>query len=573
MVDKKKSNINKKTNDSLVLIGTLLAIFLVNFIGLKIFNRIDFTSEKRYSLTDATTNQLKNLDDILFVRVYLEGELPPDYKRLRDATKELLDEFRAYAPGNIQYEFINPSESPDEKTRMGVYQNLTKDGLQYNNIKFKDGDTYSEKIIFPGAIFSFQGKEAPVQLLKSQVGVNEQVMLNNSIQQLEYEFSSAIKKLTRYKPKNIGFIVGHGELDELRTVDIANTLADFYTIERIKIGGRLDALKLLDAIVIAQPDSAFNEKDKFVIDQFIMKGGKSVWLVEPVLASMDSLKTKPTTMSVPQDVNLADMLFKYGVRLNSDLIQDLQSLPIPIVTGYVGNQLKQDFFPWLYFPMIMPTSNHPIVKNLDAIKTEFISSMDTINNKGVKKTILLESSPYTKLVRTPVRISFNMLRDEPDRRQFSKGPQPVAVLLEGKFPSNFKNRIPTQITNNPEIAFKEESTENKMVVISDGDIIKNDYKASTDQFSALGYDKYTNRVYGNKDFLLNTFNYLLDDSGLIDSRAKEFKIRLLHPEKSKTEKERYQVINTVIPVILIIILGLIQFISRKRKYGKIKKAA
>lgn len=571
MVNKKESSFNKKTKDSLLLIGTLIALILVNFIGSKVFTRIDFTTEKRYSLTNATTNQLENLEDIVFVRVYLEGDLPPDYKRLRDATKELLDEFRAYSPGNIEYEFINPSENPEEKARIEVYKNLTKQGLQYNNIKYKDGDTYSEKIIFPGAIFSYQGKETPVQLLKSQMGVNEQVMLNNSIQQLEYEFSTAIKKLTRHKPKSIAFITGHGELDEYKTADIGKTLSDFYVIDRVKINGRLDALKLFDAIVIAQPDSLFSEKDKFIIDQFIMKGGKAIWLVDPVLASMDSLRTQTTTMGVPQDVNIADMLFKYGVRLNSDLIQDLQSLPIPIITGYVGNQPKQEFFPWLYFPMLMPSSNHPIVKNLEAIKTEFVSSIDTINTPNIKKTILLESSPYTKLVRTPVRISFNMLRDEPDRRQFAKGPQPVAVLLEGEFTSNFKNRIPTQITNNPDIAFKDLSTPNKMVVISDGDIIKNDYKPSTDQFSALGYDKYTNRVYGNKDFLLNTFNYLLDDSGLIDSRSKEFKIRLLDPEKSKIQKEKYQIINTVLPVILIVFLGLLQFISRKRKYGKIKK--
>lgn len=559
---------NRKTKDWLTLGLALLSIVLINYIGSFVFTRFDFTSEKRYSLTDATVEQLETLEDIIFVRVYLEGDLPADYKRLRDATKELLDEFRAYAPTNIQYEFIDPSASEDEDTRVAVYRELTQQGLRYNNIRFKEGDTYSEKIIFPGAIFTYRDKEVPLQLLKSKLGVSEEVMLNNSIQQLEYEFSSTIRKLIRYRPKNIAYITGHGELNDYESADIINTLGDFYGIQKVAINGRLDALKTFDAAIIAKPDSVFSEKDKFIIDQFIMRGGKIMWLVEPVFASMDSLRTASTTMGIPLNVNLADQLFRYGVRLNSDLIQDLQALPIPIVTGYVGNQPKQEFFPWYYFPLAAPFSAHPVVKNLDAIKTEFASTIDTLPKKGVKKTILLSSSPYTKVVRTPVRISFNMLREEPDERQFNKGTKAVAVLLEGVFSSNFNNRIPEQIVNNPNIGFKEESLPTQMIVISDGDIMRNDYKVSSNQFSSLGYDKYTNRVYGNKDFLLNCFNYLLDDSGLIQARSKEFKIRLLDPEKKKTAKQRYQLINTVIPIILIVIFGLVQFFIRKRKYGK-----
>lgn len=561
---------NKKNNygNFLRLLLLLVAVVLVNYIGSKIFTRFDLTSEKRYSLTDATINQLKNLDDIIFVRVYLDGDLPPDYKRLRDATQEMLDEFRAFAPGFIEYEFINPSQSDDEKERYKVYQNLTKQGLQYNNIRYKDGDKSAEKIIFPGAIFSYKGKEKPVQLLKSQLGSKSEVMLNNSVQQLEYEFSSCIKKLTQFEKKSIAFIEGHGELNKFESADFAMSITEFYALDRVEINSRLDALKTYDAIVIAQPDSVFSEKDKFIIDQFIMKGGKAIWLIEPVFASMDSLKTQTTTMSIPQDVNLGDQLFKYGVRLNTDLLLDLQALPIPIVTGYVGNQPKQEFFPWYYFPLLTPASDHPIVKNLDAIKTQFVSSIDTINAPEIKKTVLLTTSAYTKVVRPPVRISFNMLREEPNPKQFNKGQQPVAVLLEGVFPSNFKNRIPQQIVNNPEIAFKEQSIPNKMVVISDGDIMRNDYNQSTGQFALLGYDKYTNRVYGNKDLLLNIFNYLLDDSGLIDARSKEFKIRLLDPEKSKNLKKQFQLINTIIPILVIVIFGVIQFFVRRKKYGK-----
>lgn len=568
MVAKKKNkNLSKRSSDWFGLIAMLVFLVLINVISTRVFQRFDLTSENRYSLTDATTNQLETLDDIVFVRVYLEGDLPPEYKRLRDATQEILDEFRAYAQGNLEYEFIDPSASPDEKERVNVYRNLTEQGLQYNSVRFKEGDKVSEKIIFPGAIFSYQGREIPVQILKSRLGADEEVMVNNSIQQLEYEFASTIAKVTRTSPKNIAFIKGHGELNEFELADMVNGLLDLYNVEQVEIDGQLNALKTFDAAVIAKPQEAFSEKDKFILDQFIMKGGKAIWLVEPVYASMDSLQKKSTTLAIPKQLNLEDQLFKYGVRINTNLIMDLQALPLPVVTSYVGNQPKQEFFPWYYFPLLMSNSDHPIVKNMDAIKTEFVSTIDTVGNPGIKKSILLTSSPYSKVVRTPVRVSLNMLREEPDERQFSKGPQPVAVLLEGKFPSNFSGRIPPQIANDPNIAFKEESIENQMIVISDGDIIRNEYRPGTEQIRPLGYYKFTNRIYSNKDFLMNCFNYLLDDSGLIESRTKEFKIRLLDPEKSKRERNQWQATNTALPIILIVVYGIVHFYVRRKKYG------
>jgi|TARA_B110000483_G_scaffold241915_1_gene326160 ABC-2 type transport system permease protein len=565
---KNNSDISKKKNRNLFqVLGLLVILVLINVITSKVFFRFDLTSDHRYSLTGATINELNNLDDIIFIRVYLDGELPANYKRLKEATKEILDEFRAYSDQNIEYEFINPSESDDEKTRRSIYQELTKQGLQYNNIRFKEGDTYSEKIIFPGAIFSYQGRELPIQLLKSQMGSDETSTVNNSIQQLEYELASIIKKLLRYKPLSIAFIEGHGELNEFETVDIVNALSDQYSVSRVRIDGKLEALRFFDAAVIAGSKTAWNEKDKFVLDQFIMNGGKTIWLVENVHASMDSLKTANTTMGVPIDVNLNDILFKYGVRVNSDLIQDLQSRPIPIITGYSGNQPKQEFFPWLFYPLSIPTGDHPIIKNLDALKTEFVSTIDTLGVPNIKKTILLTSSEYSKVIKTPTRISLNMLREEPDNRQFTRGKQTFGVLLEGTFTSNFKNRIPPQIARNIEINYRETSSENKMIVISDADLMRNQYNPASKEYYALGFDKFTNRTYSNKELFLNSFNYLLDESGLIEARTKEFKIRVLDSTKVSSEKGFWQIINTGIPIVMIVLFGMAQFYVRRKKYG------
>jgi ABC-2 type transport system permease protein len=558
-VNKKKSLVN--------LVSGLLLIILVNYVGFYMFDRYDLTSEKRYSLSNATKDLVAELDDVVFVRIYLDGDLPAGLENLRNATKETLDELRAYSNDMIEYEFINPSEDPDEKVRTDIYRNLTKKGLQYTNIELRKGDKYSEQIIFPGAIFSYKDTEVPLQLLKSQLGASPEQMLNVSIQQLEYEISSSIKKLTRPKRHKIAFIEGHAELEEIEVADITQTLNEFYTVERIYLDGKLNSIKDFDAIVIAKPDSSFSEKDKFIIDQFIMNGGRALWFLDNVFASMDSLRRTSTTMGIPVSNNLEDMLFKYGVRINTNLLLDLQALPIPVVTGYTGNQPKQEFFPWHYFPLIASTSNHPIVNNLDLIKTEFVSSIDTVGGKGITKTVLLATSEKSKALMTPVRISLNILRDPVDKRQYNKGNLPVAVLLEGEFNSVFKNRVPPGITNSKEIQFKGKSSPTKQIIVSDGDVIKNFVNYEKEIYYPLGYDKYTERQYGNKDFILNAVNYLCDDNGLIDARSKEFKIRLLDPEVLDNESAKWQTINIVTPILLILLLGLIQLLWRKKRYN------
>lgn len=559
---------SKKWIDIGTLFVVLASLVVINVLGSFVFERIDLTAEKRYTLSNTTVSELKSLDDVVFVRIYLDGNLPSEFRELRDAVKETLDEMRAYAGGNLEYEFINPSASADEKERIEMYQSLTKQGLTYTNIRLRSEDKVSEQIIFPGAIMAFGGSETPIQLLKSRAGATQQSMIASSIQQLEYEFVTALRKLRTTHTKRIAFIEGHGELDALETADAERALSEFYSVERITINEQLDALKGIWAVIIAQPDSAFSEKDKFIIDQFVMNGGKVLWCIDPVFARMDSLRNSQFTMGMVLDHNLTDQLFKYGARLNSDLIMDIEALPIPIVTGMIGNQPNYEMFKWYYMPLLMGNDQHPISRNLDRMKSEFASTIDPIEVDSVRHTALLTSSEKSRTVNAPTRISFNILRESPQYELFNTGPHTAAMLLEGKFESVFKNRLPKQITEGKEFNYKDRSVENKMIVISDADLIRNEVNRRDEKFYALGYYKYTEEVYGNREFILNAMNYLLNDDGLLDIRSKEFKIRLL--DQAKVDKQRYfwQTLNTAVPIMLIFCFGMIRIWWRKKLYVK-----
>jgi ABC-2 type transport system permease protein len=525
---------------------------------------------------------LKNLDDIVYFQIYLEGEFPAGFKRLRQETREMLDQFRAYAD-NIQYEFINPSASSDPKERNDVYQLLMERGLSPTDLQVKTKEGSSQQIIFPGAIVSHKGKEIPVELLINQMGVTPEEVLNNSIQNLEFNLANAISKLSIARKPSVAFIEGHGELNEIETADIAYALNEYYVIERVEIAGQLNSLterKTLDsartsirnkydAIIIAKPDTVFDEKDKFIIDQFIMRGGKVLWLIDPVFASMDSIQFSDATVGIINELNLTDQLFNYGVRLNTNLVMDINALPIPLKTGEMGGSPQIEFFPWYYFPVLNPLLEHLIVKNLNAIKTEFISSIDTLDKKGIKKTILLTSSQYSRTVNTPVLISLEILQKEPDRRIYNKQHIPVAVLLEGRFTSLYWNRIPPEIRDSKDIGFVASSEPGKMIVVGDGDIIKNQVRTTGSQPTPypLGYDRYTGQTFGNKEFILNAMNYLIDENGLISIRSRELKLRLLDRTKINENKLFWQLVNTVVPVILVIILGIIIYYIRKKKYA------
>jgi ABC-2 type transport system permease protein len=410
--------------------------------------------------------------------------------------------------------------------------------------------------------------------------VSPEEVLNNSIQALEFRLASAIRDLTvTFKP-SVAFIRGHGELENRDIYDIGQALSKHYTVGIVAIGGQLGSLtkrdsvsedrtrivNKYDAIIIAKPDSSFSEKDKFIIDQYIMRGGNVLWLIDPVLASMDSLQSAETTLGIAQDLNLDDLLFGYGVRINPDLVMDLNALPIPLRTGQVGSQPKIDFFPWYYFPLITPTADHPIVKNLNAVKTEFVSSIDTIRVAGVRKTILLKTSPYSRTVSSPALITLAILEQEPDERAYTGPQQNVAVLLEGEFNSNFENRVPPEIQNSREIGFISRSKPTSMVVVSDGDVIRNQLHYSQGYPMPLGYDQYTGQSFGNKDFILNILDYMLDESGLISIRSRDLKLRLLDMTRVNNHKFFWQAFNIIFPVFLVLVFGFIQNYLRKRKY-------
>jgi len=562
---------------------TLLIVIAVNIISSRVYTRFDLTSEKRYTLSDATKDLLRNLDDIVYFKIYLEGEFPAGFKRLRRETKELLDEFRAYNK-NIQYEFINPSESEDADERNATYQLLIQQGLQPTNLQVKTKSGLEQQVIFPGAVVSYRNKELPVELLDAQIGVPPEAVLNNSVQNLEFKFASALHKLTRKVKPRIAFIEGHGELNKKETYDITLSLQGDYIVERVQINGQVNALvnrSLMDsvtmdylikpkyaAIIIAKPDSVFSSKDKFIIDQYVMYGGKVMWLIDPVLTSMDSIQMTESTVAVENNINLQDQLFAYGVKLNTDLIMDLNALPIPVRTGQIGNQPQIDFFPWYYFPLITPIAQHPIVRNLNAVKTQFVSSLDTVRVQNIHKTILLQSSPYTRTVGVPAVISLAIMREPPDERIYNGPPRPVCVLLEGVFESYFRNRVPPSLADAREIGFKEYSDKTSMIVVSDGDVIRNQFHIPDGYPLPLGYDQFTKETFGNKAFILNALNYLTDGPGLISIRSRELKLRLLDKTKIDHNRLKLQLINTLLPVLAVLLAGMLLVWLRKRKYAR-----
>lgn len=569
-----------------LLIGLAL-LLSINTIGSFFFYRLDLTSEKRYSLSPATREMLKNLDDVVYFKVYLDGDFPAGFKRLQKETQEMLDEFRAYNE-NIQYEFINPSASSDKKERESLYAQLYQSGLNPTQLQVNKDDGMTQQVIFPGALVAYKGKELPIDLLTTQLGAPPEQQLNNSVQSLEYNLSNVIRKLIVTEKPKIALIQGHGELNGVHIADIASALSEYYTVEPVTIGGRISALSghhpgkdstativsnKYKAIIIAKPDSAFSEKDKFIIDQFIMQGGRALWLVDPVYAEMDSLQNQNQTIGITNATNLDDLFFNYGVRMNNALVLDATALPIPVVTGRIGDQPKTEFLPWYFFPVVTPSSQHPIVRNLNAIKFEFTGFLDTLEIPGIKKTILLSSSKYSRSLDAPVMISLEMLHQAQDVSQFTQSDLPLGALLEGEFVSLFLNRVPPELSGAPEIGFTSKSKPTRMIVFADGDLPKSQIQPSDNGPIPLpaGYDRFTRQQFGNRDLILNAVNYLCDDSGMLSVRSRELKLRMLDGTRIRTEELKWQLINTVVPVLLVITIGLLYFVYRKRRYTRILK--
>ena len=583
MESKRKNN---KKSQIISFLITVVIVVVLNVIGRFVFTRFDLTSEKRYTLSSTTKDILKGIDDYVYFKVYLEGDFPAGFKKLRRETKEMLDEFRAYTK-YIDYEFINPSESNDPNERNETYKQLYLSGLNPTDMVVRNADgSTKQMIIWPGALVSYRNDtEIAIDLLENVNGQSSEDALNASMQNLEFRLIDAVKKVTRLKKPSIAFIEGHGELGEQEVFDIMQSLSQHYNVNRVNIDGRIDALMhrtqnedenvevkafiSYDAIVIAKPTQPFDEKDKFLIDQYIMHGGKVLWLVEPVYATMDSLQSQESTIGIEQDLNLDDMLFKYGVRLNRNLLLDMTCAALPIRTGQVAGQPQLEYYRWFYFPLLQAASNHPMVRNMNAIKADFVSSIEpTTSANGISQIPLLKTSDYTKVSGTPVFISLAMLRQTPDKRFFTSKGQNVAYLLKGSFPSLYTNRIPQEIIDSREMKFKEESSPTAMIVVADGDLIRNQIDIKRKMPLALGYDQFTGNTYANKEFIENCISYLVDGEGLIDIRSRELKIRLLDTTKINQERSKWQLLNTLLPIALIIALGFVLAFIRKRKYSK-----
>ena len=594
-MENKRKNI--KRNEILSLVITLVIIVLVNIIGAFVYTRFDLTSEKRFTLSDTSKEILENLDDYVYFRVYLEGEFPAGFKKLRKETKEMLDEFRAYSKF-VDYEFINPSESPDAAERNETYKILWQSGLNYYTETVQTNTGIQQIMVWPGMILSYREKELAIDLLSGESGQTQETVLNNSAQDLEYKLISAIKEISVVNRKSIAFVDGHGELGDNEVYDIANTLSKKYDIKRATLNEQVTALThrdydrdsnvvitpSFDAIILAKPTKPFSEKDKFLIDQYIMYGGKVMWLLDPVSASMDSLQSAESTMGLAQNLNLDDQLFKYGLRLNRNLLLDYNCAKIGLVSGQ-GENIQSMLLPWAYFPLLSAASEHPIVRNIELVKADFVSSLEpTTSAPEIQKIPLLKTSNYTKVSSAPVYISLETIgqhartRTEQEARGlFPQKNMTTAYLLDGTFTSLFDNRMPEEIMVSPEMGFKNRSERTSMVVVADGDIIRNqlaqlDYAKKNNRRVGsplpLGYDQYTNNTYGNKQFIENAISYMLEGDGLISVRSRELKIRLLDMNKVNNKTLTWQLVNVVLPSALMIIFGIALAFIKKKKYEK-----
>lgn len=574
MVKEKSHTTGNKKRDIISLVILVAILVMVNFLASFYFKRFDLTSEKRYTLSESTRNLLKNLDDEVNLKVYLDGNVNPGFTRLRNEAKEILDEFNAYSGNRVKYEFIIPGDGVTQEEAINIERQLYTKGLIPEELTIRSNDKKTQSRIWPGAIVSYKGKESVWQIFTRQSpGISIDESINNSVEDLEYSLTNTLRKLQRTKRPEVTFLHGHDELDTLQTYDFMRTLSEYYKVNLANItpGRELNSLKGSDALVIAQPDSSFTDKEKYVIDQFIMNGGKVLWLIDPVYTNLDSLRKGGFTIGINRPLGIEELLFKYGVRLNPVLVQDLQCSYLKMNTGFQKGQPKFELLPWIYSPLVLPDGDHPIIRNLDLIKFDYLSTLDTIvSAKGIKKTILLKTSRYSKTQPAPARIYLSIAQRRMKESQFINSYQPVACLLEGEFSSFVENRLPSALMNDTNFHHINHGKKTKMIVVADGDVAANDYQRTTGQVYPLGFDRNTQQTFANKIFLLNCVNYLLDDEGMLQLRSREVKLRLLDKKKISLQRTKWQVINVAMPLLVIILFALIQFYLRKRKYTALR---
>ncbi|MFM2394888.1 MAG: hypothetical protein RLZZ546_2871 [Bacteroidota bacterium] len=564
-----KFNFQNKWTNFLLLCGIVL---IINFLSSYFNTYIDLTADKRFTLTKASKDLVKDLD-VVYIKVLLDGDFPAGFKRLQNATRELLTQFKS-ENRKIQFEFENPVSGTSEeiiKTR----DELAKEGIVPTALKYNDGTQLVQKAIYPYAIINIGNRSAIVNLLEEQtMGSDEEVVLNNSISLLEYKFCHALQKMLLKERQNILFTDGNGEINEKFTFRLQRDLGKFYKTGRLILDSVVQIDTSVNLLIVAAPQKPLSLQSQFKIDQFIMRGGKVLWIIEKLATSLDSIAKYQ--FYVPRDIMTGtdDMLFKYGVRVQPNLIMDLQCTNIPQVVGMSGDKPQTVMFPWPYHLSLSSKDNHIINKNIDKVNMFFPSSIDTVGkNSEIKKTVLLSSSGYSKLQFNPVRLNFEILKSEPDPSKFNNGDKAVAVLVEGNFESFFKNRVPEdfrQALQKLKTPFIEKSKKTKQIVISDIDFMQNLVNSRTNETEEIGFNKWEIKYYkGNKDFILNSIEYLLDEDGVLESRSKEIKLRLLDKIKVKKERKKWQLINLLLPLLFVALIGIAYHYIRRKRYGKI----
>lgn len=542
----------------------IVGLILINVLAGFLRFRFDLTEDKRYTLSEPAVNAVLDFETPVVIDVLLAGDLPPEFVRLQTETRQLLAEF-ASNNNNIKFTFVNPLE--DSEQTDATIADLQSLGLTPAQITVEDNSKRSQNIVFPWAMVNNNNATVKVPLLKNKLGASSEERINNSVQNLEYAFADAFTKLRIKEKKRVAVIKGNGELDDIFLADFLTSIRDYYNIGAITLDSvatnpqnTLDRLKEFDLALIAKPTEAFSDGEKYIMDQYVVNGGKTVWLIDQVNMELDSLFNETgTAMALPRNLNLNDFFFSYGVRIDPVLVNDMYFTQIVLASGE-GNDSQYNPVPWYYNPMVFSKNNHPINTNLEALRFQFTSAMDTLANSN-RKTVVLSSSPLSKVDGTPKQIGLDIIDVPPKKEEYTDGNKPLAVLIEGKFKSAFYNRVKPLKLN----GVLENGVDNKMLVIADGDIIKNQLRNGRPL--ELGYDKWTNNHYGNKEFLINSLNYLLDDSGLINIRNKTVSIPMLDVKRIEEQKTKWQLINIGIPVVFILILGLIFGYIRSKKYG------
>ncbi|HBH48826.1 MAG TPA: gliding motility-associated ABC transporter substrate-binding protein GldG [Bacteroidales bacterium] len=558
----------KDLSRSLAIIAIIL---LIAFIGQSLYFRIDLTKEKRYKLSSETKSILKKLDETVIIKVYLAGELNIQLNSFQNSIRDLLEEFRVYGRRNIQFEFVDPFDKVLPQEHAKVVEMLYEKGLKPVNIhhRKKDGSV-TEKLIIPGASVNFNGVEIALNLLLNDPSKSSEENLNNSIESLEYSFISAIKNLTTTQFKKIAFIEGHGEWPDEFLSDIMHELSKSFQVDRGRINAQPGILDPYACVIIAGPVSKFSEADKFVLDQYLMKGNSILWLLDGVNVDFDSLAVG-YSIALPNELNLEDMLFRYGARINPVLVQDAQCNELVVNIALAGNKPKFERVPWLYYPIISPNTEHMVTHNLNMVLTRFVSSIDTIEGRtNIKKTPLLTTSSYSRSIKTPAVVELQEMNNPPLPEELKEQNILAGVLLEGAFESVFKNRMIENYFDGEPPAVIKNGQSAKMAVIADADIIRNDIVRTENGAESLplGFDRATNRTFGNKQFLVNLISYLSGDTELIQLRNREIKLRLLNKAKLSDERFKWQVINMVSPLVLLIVLGIAYNTYRPYRYSK-----